>query len=181
MLRRVDTLLWLPSAWALEKPVTKEQTKEMFDSIFKDNFGVNNVREDLLSRRMETLKGCSTRMAFDDCLYRECKGMLCPEGVWNIDLGIWDDVTILDISRFISWSWCFTFPLLACSKSIQMNKGLFIYRGFRLKKCLQQVFYFITTLLQCIVRMLVLDLTLLIEAARNKYKIKIIFLEIYLN
>lgn len=36
-------------ACAFKSPVTKEQSNELFDCIFKDNFSINNVREVLLS------------------------------------------------------------------------------------------------------------------------------------
>lgn len=37
------------SACAFKKPVTKEQSNELFDCVFTDNFSINNVREVLLS------------------------------------------------------------------------------------------------------------------------------------
>lgn len=118
-------------ACSFREPVTKAQSSGLLDSVFKDNFSRykkcerSSASPCSLYANANSFKGCSTWMGFDDCFYRDYKRKACPQGAWNIDLGIWDNVIIL----FITWSWHFTFTSLTYSK-IHSNE----WRSFHMQR-----------------------------------------------
>lgn len=80
-------------ACVFREPVTKEQSSELLHCVFKDNFSINNVREVLLSpvafMQMQTLlRAAAHEWVLMIAFTETTKGRLCPQGAWNIDLGI---------------------------------------------------------------------------------------------
>lgn len=92
-LHRVETQSpFETGACVFREPVMKEQSSELLDCVFKDDFSMKNVREVLLSpvscMQIQTLlRAAAQEWVLMIACAETTKGRLC-QGAWNIDLGI---------------------------------------------------------------------------------------------